>query len=174
MKTLLKIAAIVAFCVTGVGLSAAPKNWTPPDHKIYAQTLSERIMANHPELLSITFHGVPPGMSKVYTMFAGSYVDRIGNPDDPDDVMVSELGITIVDPRWHKPNDTVRKFVMMLPLRDAAGSNLGELVLSYKNPPHGAKADSRYERQFFLKAMSLRDSLEKKIPSYAALFAPAK
>jgi len=42
-------------------------------------------------------------MSKVYTMFAGSYPDRIGNPDDPDDVMVSELGITIVDPRGIEP-----------------------------------------------------------------------
>jgi hypothetical protein len=28
----------------------------------------------------------PPGQTKVYTMFAGSYPDRIGNPDDPDDV----------------------------------------------------------------------------------------
>src|SRR5882757_1628847 len=99
MKTILKLAALLAFVATALTSQAAPKNWTPPAHKIYAQTLSEQIMANHPELLSITFHGVPPGMSKVYTMFAGSYVDRIGNADDPDDVMVIELGITIVDPR---------------------------------------------------------------------------
>lgn len=170
MKTLLKIAAIVAFCATGLGLSAAPKNWTPPDHKIYAQTLSERIMANHPELLSITFHGVPPGMSKVYTMFAGSYVDRIGNPDDPDDVMVSELGITIVDPRWHRPKDAVRKFVMMMPLRDAAGENIGLLVAAYKNPVDSGKG----EREYFMQGLQLRDDLQKSIPSYATLFEPAK
>ena len=30
-------------------------------------------------------------------MFAGSYPERIGNPDDPDDVMIIELGITILD-----------------------------------------------------------------------------
>jgi hypothetical protein len=175
-----------AACATLLGASlalgalahAAPekskKNWTPPAGRIYAQKLADEIMAHHPELISVTFHGVPPGMHDAYTMFAGSYPDRIGNADDPDDIDISQKGITIVDPRWHRPNDTVSKFVMMLPLRDAAGSNLGELVLAYKNPPHGAKADSRYERHFFLAAVSLRDSLEKKIPSYAALFAPAK
>lgn len=152
----------------------AKKNWTPPAGKIYAQQLADEIMAHHPELISVTFHGVPPGMQDAYTMFAGSFPDRIGNADDPDDIDISKKGITIVDPRWHRPNDTVSKFVMMLPLRDAAGSNLGELVLAYKNPPHTASADSKYERQFFLAAVRLRDSLEKKIPNYAALFAPAK
>ena len=33
----------------------------------------DEIMAAHSELISITFHGVPPGMDKVYTMFAGSF-----------------------------------------------------------------------------------------------------
>lgn len=175
-----------AACATLLGASlalgalahAAPekakKNWTPPAGKIYAQKLADEIMAHHPELISVTFHGVPPGMQDAYTMFAGSFPDRIGNADDPDDIDISKKGITIVDPRWHRPNDTVSKFVVMLPLRDAAASNLGELVISYKNPAHGAKADSRYERRFFLAAVALRDSLEKKIPSYAALFAPAK
>lgn len=162
----------------GTTAHAAPekpkKNWTPPAGVIYAQKLADEIMARHPELISVTFHGVPPGMHDAYTMFAGSFPDRIGNADDPDDIDISKKGITIVDPRWHRPNDTVRKFVVMLPLRDSAASNLGELVLAYKNPTHGAKAESRYERHFFLAAVSLRDSLEKKIPSYAALFAPAK
>src|ERR1035437_6988328 len=68
MKTLLKLSALITFAAAALTTQAAPKNWTPPAQKIYAQTLSEQIMANHPELLSITFHGVPPGMSKVYTM----------------------------------------------------------------------------------------------------------
>ena len=170
MKSLLKLAALIAFAITALNSYAAPKNWTPPAQKIYAQTLSEQIMANHPELLSITFHGVPPGMSKVYTMFAGSYVDRIGNADDPDDVMVIELGITIVDPRWHRTKDAVRKFVMMMPLRDAAGENIGLLVAAYKNPADSGKG----EREYFVQGLQLRDDLQKQIPSYAALFEPAK
>ena len=173
MKTLPKLALSLAFTLTALALPAAPeksKNWTPPAAKIYAQALSEQIMASHPELLSLTFHGVPPGLSKVYTMFAGSYVDRIGNPDDLDDIMVIESGITILDPRWHRTKDTVRKFVMMLPLRDATGESVGLLVAAYKNPVGSGQG----EKEFFLAGTALRDALQKDIPTYAALFQPAK
>jgi len=164
---------ICAFLVSASTLSAAdehPKNWTPPAKLIYAQKLSDESMASHPELLSVTFHGVPPGQTDAYTMFAGSYPDRIGNADDPDDIDISKKGITIVDPRWHRPNDTVKKFVMMLPLRDTKGENIGELVLAYKNPTPSPKN----EKDYFLGSTALRDSLMKKIPSYAALFEAAR
>lgn len=162
---------------TILGSLAAPsradehtKNWTPPAKPIYAQKLSDEIMAAHPELISVTFHGVPPGQTDAYTMFAGSYPDRIGNADDPDDIDISKKGITIIDPRWHRPNDTVQKFVMMLPLRDAKGDNIGEIVLAYKNPNPSPKN----EKAYFLASTALRDDLMKKIPSYAALFEAAR
>jgi hypothetical protein len=178
MKTLTKLglaaAMTASFTMLAPGLAhaaeAPKKNWSAPSHKIYAQKLSDEIMAAHPELLSVTFHGVPPGMSKVYTMFAGSYPERIGNPDDPDDVMVIETGITILDPRWHRTKDPVRKFVPMLPLRDAAGENIGLLVLAFKNPANSGFS----EAHFLQKATALRDELQWKIPNMAALFAPAK
>ena len=176
MNTALKLLCGLALGAVLAGAAEAPKkNWTPPAHKIQAQVLSDEIMASHPELISITFHGVPPGMSKVYTMFAGSYVDRIGNPDDPDDAMVVELGITILDPRWHRMKDPAKKFVMMMPLRDAAGENCGLLVAAYKNPgfsPNGSNA--KLEAEFFAKGTKLRDDLQAKIPSYESLYAPAK
>ncbi|MBV8579208.1 MAG: hypothetical protein JOZ86_01065 [Candidatus Eremiobacteraeota bacterium] len=137
---------------------------------MYAQVLSDRIMAAHPELLSVTFHGVPPNMTKVYTMFAGSYPDRIGNADDPDDIDVTTKGITIVDPRWHRTNDTVKKFVVQTPLRDASGANIGLIVYAFKNDSPGKDDESKY----YAAALSMRDALEKDIPSYAALFEPAK
>ncbi len=175
MKTFKKIAlaalAGAAMTITVPAFADAPaKNWTPPAYRIYAQTLSDEIMAAHPELISVTFHGVPPGMSKVYTMFAGSYPERIGNPDDPDDVMIIETGITILDPRWHRTKDPIRKYVPMLPLRDAAGENIGLLVLAYKNPVNSGYNDEH----FFKQSMALRDELQKKIPSYSALFEKAK
>jgi hypothetical protein len=176
MKTLCKFIVLVAFSVAALGAAEAPKkNWTPPAHKIQAQVLSDQIMAAHPELISITFHGVPPGMSKVYTMFAGSFPERIGNPDDPDDIMVIELGITILDPRWHRLKDPAKKFVMMMPLRDASGENVGLLVAAYKNPdfaPNGS--NSKLEAEFFAKGTKLRDELQRQIPTYESLFAPAK
>ncbi len=148
----------------------AKKNWTPSPTKIYAQRLSDEIMAAHPELISVTFHGVPLGMKEVYTMFAGSFPDRIGNPDDQDDIDVIVKGITIVDPRWHRLNDPIKKFVMMLPLRDKAGENVGLLVLAYKNDGKSAEG----EKNFFLAATALRDSLQGQIPTYAALFEPVE
>jgi hypothetical protein len=172
----LGICCAAVVCAAGASPpSATPpektRNWTPPSIKPYVQTLSDQIMAAHPELISVTFHGVPPGAApKTYTMFGGSYPDRIGNPDDPDDVMVSETGITILDPRWHRTKDPQPKYVVMLPLRDAAAENVGLLVLAYKNPAGSGKTDI----DFFSAASRLRDELQKQIPDYASLFKPAK
>jgi hypothetical protein len=165
------VAASLALCLGGVAAAQTPpaKNWTPPAHKIYAQALSDQIMAAHPELQSVTFHGVPPGMTKVYTMFAGSYPERIGNVDDPDDIDVIEKGITIIDPRWRRPKDTVKRFVVQEPLRDQTGENIGLIVFAFKTA-NGSKG----ERYYTSAAMDLRDQLNPKIPSYAALFEPAK
>jgi hypothetical protein len=151
---------------------APAKNWTPPAQKIYAQKLSDETMAKHPELLSITLHGVPPGQVEVYTMFAGSYPERIGNPDDPDDIDVSKKGITILDPRWHRTKDAVKKFVVLMPMRDKAGENIGLVVYAFKNPEN--PNTSAAEKEYLAKAAVLRDGLAKEIPSYKALFDPAK
>lgn len=150
--------------------SAAERNWSPPPTRIYAQELSDQTMKTHAELLSVTLHGVPPGMHDVYTMFAGSYPDRIGNADDPDDIDVSKKGITIVDPRWHRTKDPAPKFVVLMPLRDRAGENIGLVVYAFKVPVESNQG----ERKFYLKALDLRDALAKRISSYDALFVPAR
>jgi len=147
-----------------------PKNWTPPDHKIYAQALVDQTMSKHPELLSMTMHGVPPGQQDTYTMFAGSYPDRIGNPDDPDDIDVSKKGITILDPRWKRVNDIAKKFVVLMPLQDAAHDNVGLVVYAFKNPPQSASM----ERHYLGLATQLRDSLAAKVKTYDGLFDAAK
>lgn len=169
-----KLALIVAACAilssTAVAADAPHKNWSPPPYKIYAQALSDELMAAHPELLSVTFHGVPPGAAAdTWTMYAGSYPDRIGNPDDPDDIDVSKKGITILDPRWHRTKDAVKKFVVLEPLRDKAGENIGLIVFAFRTD-----AGNAGERKYTVAAMDLRDALEAKIPSYSALFDKAK
>ena len=113
-----------------------------------------------PKLLSVTFYGLPPGTHDA------------DNSDDPDDIDVRKKGFTTVDPRWGR-HDPVRKLVE-LPLRDAAARNIGEIVVVYKNPHHGAKAESRYEQRSFLAAIELCNRLEKKILTYAGLCALAK
>ena len=102
MSTLVKttIAAVIGASLVFAGSAALsadakPKNWTPPAYKIYGQKLTDETMTKHPELLSVTLHGVPPGQDDVYTMFAGSFPDRIGNPDDPDDIDVIKKGMLL-------------------------------------------------------------------------------
>ena len=168
MITRLLSASFLLFATCQPAL-AADKNWSPPAKKIYAQQLSDETMKAHPELLSVTLHGVPPGMHDVYTMFAGSYPDRIGNPDDPDDIDVSKKGITIVDPRWNRTKDPAPKFVVLMPLRDRTGGNIGLVVYAFKVPVESNAG----ERKFYLEALDLRDALAKRISSYEALFAPA-
>ncbi len=164
------LAAFVAAATFSAPALAAEKNWTPPSHRIYAQKLSDDTMRANPDLLSMTIHGVPPGMTNVYTMFAGSYPDRIGNPDDPDDIDVSKKGITIVDPRWNRTNDTSPKFVMLLPMRNRAGENIGLVVYAFKVPARSNK----YERTLYMRALGLRDQLAQRITTYESLFTEVK
>ncbi len=165
MRRGLTIGAVLLLAASSAAAEGA-KNWTAPKFTTYAQTLADATMSAHPELLSVTFHGVPPGLDKVYTMFAGSYPDRIGNPDDPDDVDVIVKGITIVDPRWHRTKDATPKFVVQLPLRTAAGENVGLIVYAFRVPV----ASNAGEREYYIMALDLRDALAKRISSYAALF----
>lgn len=169
-KLALIVAASAILSSAAVAADAPHKNWSPPPYKIYAQALSDELMAAHPELLSVTFHGVPPGAAAdTWTMYAGSYPDRIGNPDDPDDIDVSKKGITILDPRWHRTKDAVKKFVVLEPLRDKAGENIGLIVFAFRTD-----AGNAGERKYTAAAMDLRDALEAKIPSFSALFEKAK
>jgi hypothetical protein len=177
MRTVARIALAVALATT-VALPSTmawsqdkpKKNWTAPAQKIYGQKVVDEDMKKHPELLSITLHGVPPGQSEVYTMFAGSFPERIGNPDDPDDIDVIKKGITILDPRWKRTKDTDKKFVVLMPLQDAKGENVGLVVYAFKNPPKMTGMEEHYLKE----STKLRGELAKKIPSYNALFDPAK
>ena len=177
MKTFAKI-ALAAALATSLALPPTiawsqekpKKNWTAPAQKIYGQKLVDEDMKKHPDLLSITLHGTPPGQKEVYTMFAGSYPERIGNPDDPDDIYVIKKGITILDPRWHRTKDTDKKFVVLMPMQDKAGENIGLVVYAFKNPPKMSGMEEHYLKE----SMKLRNDLAKRIPSYDKLFEPVK
>lgn len=172
------IALLLAF---GAGLAAVPvaagaatahnkpHNWVAPKYKLFAQQLVDDIMRDNPELLSLTLQGTPPGEDKVYTMFAGSFPERIGQASDPDDIMVIDTAITILDPRWNR-SDPVRKFIVMLPLEDAQATPIGLAVIVFKNPLGINKSNGEY----LAKAQAIMDRLRTRIPEKAALFKPAE
>ena len=82
---------------------------------------------------------------------------------------MSKKGITILDPRWRRAKDTVSKYVVMEPLRDKLGEDIGLIVYAFK-----IDVPVKGERALTMKAMDMRDELAVKIPSYAALFEKAK
>ncbi len=182
METFAKIAVGAALCLSAatvgaqtapasgtVGSAAIVKNWTAPSHRMLAQALVDEAMAKHPELLSLTLQGEPPGHKDVHTMFAGSFPERIGKKSSDVDSLVITKGYSILDPRW-KMSDNPRKSTYLLPLRDKAGQNVGLAVIVFKNPA----ATNKTEKDFFPAAAAIRDELAARTPSHAALFAPVQ
>ncbi|RME96939.1 MAG: hypothetical protein D6773_16470 [Alphaproteobacteria bacterium] len=146
-----------------------PKNWAGPKHKIFAQLLVDELMAAHPEVMSITMHGTPPGTPKgTYTMFAGSFPDRIGNESSPGDIITIEKAVTQVESKWGSPN-WKKKVSIVLPLKDRAGNYLpAAMVVAFKTSPD----DTRIDTDFMAPGIAMRDSLNARIASFQALFAP--
>ena len=142
-----------------------PKNWHAPPGTLLAQKLVDEAMAKHPELLSLTLHGVPPGTT-VHTMFAGSFPDRIGNTDDPDDIEAQENGLTILDPALKHDN----KFVVFVPIQDASGRRIGTAVAAFKK----VVGHPRTPLQYYELALRVSRELQKGTPSFEALFRPAR
>lgn len=142
-----------------------PKNWHSPPGRLLGQKLVDEAMAKHPELLSLTLHGVPPETS-VHTMFAGSFPDRIGNADDPDDVAAQEHQLTVLDPALGHDN----KFVVFVPMQDVAGRPIATAVVAFKK----VAGHPRTALQYYKLALKVEKELQKGTPSFEALFRSAK
>ena len=149
-------------------VTAMQKNWVAPAYRIKAQAIVDAMLEKHKGLLSVTFHGTPPGAGRIHTMFAGSWPDRIGKVSAEDDVMVIESGFTIIDPRWSK-KDPEPKFLVLLPLRDAAARNVGCIVMAFRRPA----GDPRTDVDFLREANAIRDGIQPGIADRDALFSRA-
>lgn len=146
-----------------------PKNWAGPGKRIHAQALVDGIAANHPELVSITIHAIPPGGTE-YTMIAGTFPDRIGNTSSPGDVITAKKGVSQVESKWGTP-DYGKKVSTVLPLRDTSGDYLPvAMVLAFKQSPDSGKKDT----DFLEPGIRIRDALNSQIPNAESLFEAAK
>ena len=147
-----------------------PKNWVAPAKKIHAQVLIDELIATHPELASATMHGRPPGANgEIFTMFAGSFPDRIGNESSPGDLITIKKGVSQVESKWGTP-DWQKKVSIVLPLKDSSGEYLqAAIVLAFKTSPGSGKVDTDYLQP----GVAIRDALKSRIPSFESLFASA-
>ena len=67
-------------------------------------------------------------------------------------------------------DDKDKKFVVLLPMRDAKGENVGLAVYAFKNPAKPSGMEEHYLKE----SNKMRDELAKKITGYNGLFEPAK
>jgi hypothetical protein len=125
----------------------------------FAQALTERIVAAHPDLLVMMIHATPPG--KTRNIVIGSNIGRIGKEADEDDLRVIQKGSTNLEVGGD--ND---RFETELPLNDVSGTRIGALGLVFAF--HAGKDKEALHAH----GRAIRDELAKLIPNNAALFAP--
>ncbi|WP_440224418.1 hypothetical protein ACQQ2N_04155 [Dokdonella sp. MW10] len=149
-----------------------PKNWVGPGEgvKIAGQVIVDELMAKHPEIMSITMHGTPPGTKEVYTMFAGSFPDRIGNESSVGDLRSILKGVSQVESKWGTP-DYGKKVSIALPLKDTSGEYIAAaMIIAFKKDA----GDTRIDTDFLKPGLAIRDGIASRIPDAAALFKPVK
>lgn len=123
----------------------------------YAQKLTERTIAAHPDLLVMMIHATPPGGA--HNVIIGSNIGRFGKQADEDDLRVIEKGSTNLEVGGD--ND---RFETELPLLDRSGKRIGALGLVFALKP-GADKEALHRH-----GLAIRDEVARAIPSNAALF----
>ena len=65
---------------------------------------------------------------------------------------------------------TLRGALVLMPMQDKAGENIGLVVYAFKNPPKMNGMEEHYLKE----STKLRNDLAKRVPSYDKLFEPVK
>lgn len=128
----------------------------------YAQKLTERTIAAHPDLLVMMIHATPPGSA--YNVIIGSNIGRFGKRADDDDLRVIEKGSTNLE----VGGDDKDRFETELPLLDRTGKRIGALGLVFALKP-GADKEAIHRH-----GLAIRDEVARAIPNNAALFRSAR
>lgn len=148
-----------------------PKNWRGPAKKIKAQAIVDKLIAGHPEIMSITMHAVPPGQpTDAYTMIAGSFPDRVGNTSSPGDIITAKKGVTQVESKWGSP-DYGKKVSVVVPIKISSGDYVPvAMVIAFYHSPATGMRDTDYMHP----AVAIRNSLAPEITNLDSLYAPAQ
>ena len=137
--------------------------------KIFAQTLVDYVLANHPELVRISIHVAAPGAPVMNTyVIAGKdmtkrHLPMIGEMDDAEDFLPLTSGKSsfffVKERGFYKG---------LLPMYDVTGQSIGVLLL-------GINYTSKEDEPKFMESMTLiRDLLKVHTPNRAALFQSAE
>lgn len=123
--------------------------------KTHAQKLVDDVLSKHPDVITLALHVTPPKGRE--NIIVASNFGRIGKKADSDDLKaVSGESITAATAQG-------KRYSVELALRDASNKTIGALSVGFRNVP------GENEQAFLSKAQSLRDELQKRIPSLESL-----
>lgn len=125
----------------------------------YAQTLVDRTIAKHPDIIILATHSTPPGST--VNVISGSTIGRIGKKADEDDTRVIDKGETNLEVA-----ENGKRFEVELPLNDAKGRRIGALgvVFAYR------KGEDK--ERLHAHAVAIRDEMARQVPSADVLAKP--
>jgi hypothetical protein len=93
---------------------------SPRPGRIYAQTLIDQAVAQHPDVLVLAMHVTPPNTTD--NVIIASNIGRIGKKADADDLAVIQTGKAKLE--VNAPGD---RFEVELPLQDVSHHTIGAL-----------------------------------------------
>jgi hypothetical protein len=156
---------VVAAAGAGALAKPPPSAWgRAADNKILAQRIVNDLMNQNVDLVVCGLHAVPPGGGENDQRMIACNLDRIGKPDDEDDLAVSRQRKMILVPNAREPD----KFEVQVPLKDAMGRIIGACGFVFRYEP----GDDEVE--LLRKGRSLRDKIARQLSSRADLFEPIK
>ena len=132
-------------------------------NQIVAQKIVNDMLAAHPDVFIIGIHGTAP-RAKSGTMIATN-LDRVGKANDEDDNAVADDHRIILELNKTDP----KRFEVLIYMKDATGKKLNAAV-GFVFKYAGTESDI----EMLTKGVALRDELARKIPTWDAIFAPAK
>ena len=168
MRSYVNVALWLSLLAPSATLTSAQTTETPviapPSLKVNAP-LAQKILldmkASHPEIKKIGLHTVPPGETES-CIIANPMTSKIGKISSSADLTV----ITSWEPKIYPHAEEGGFFDMGLPMSDTQNRHFGLLVLEI---PYRYAVTEKGALQIGLK---IRDEVEARIPSKAALFEP--
>lgn len=160
LKTSIIAISALSLTLVPIDLKAEAALGKAADNKIFGQEVINDLMRENPDLIIASIHTIVPG-AKDQTMVA-STMDRIGEKDDDEDLVVVSEQETVLARSLKEP----QKFKVHMPLEDASGKVIGLLVLIFKAAP------GNDETHYCARALTIRDSVAKRITDPQVLFNP--
>ncbi len=155
MPRILLSAALLSASTVGF----AQTHSTSTDKLIYAQTLINKTLARHPDVVVMAFHVTPPHQTE--NVIIASNIGRIGKKADEDDLRVIHTGKSSLE-----VNKTGDRFEDELPLLDRRGKIIGAVGIVF----HYKQGDDK--KKLVTIAESIRNEMRRQIPSLSKLFEP--